>query len=881
MNESVLAELVNISEEAILIINQQGYIKFANNRAKQIFYPSLDLTERNIKNMLDPHTLTNIKEAVEELQDNYPETCFDIPDYEGLRSYVSKICVRKLPEVKYYLVTALGVTKKQQQSAYQLYKLLAENAYDINLMFAGDSIIYLSPSVYDFLGFRADAFKTMDDWYNLIHPDDDFEIRKQLSHPPGQHNAENVIIYRQQHSNGDFLWFEGKLKQEKREDGSVVNLLTSMDITQRKMAEEQIDRQKKFMEELFDTDPNLIYVKNAEGRIIYCNKAFADLLGLTREAVLEHPEGLLPFATEPNQNIQEIEAKVLEEGHDILIEEKVEDANNITNYFQTLKKPLRNYNGEVLLLSISTNINKIKYYQNERNKAMKAKEEFFSSMSHEIRTPMNAIIGLTDLLLKRNPRQDQAKLMQTLHFSSKNLLSLINDVLDFSKIEAGKVELESINFNLKDFIDNIYLSLKPRALSKNLTLGLKFDEQVPEIVRGDSVKLSQVLNNLVGNAIKFTEEGNVTLGVSLIEHIENGCRIQFSIKDTGIGIPEDKMQYIFDPFHQASNSISRKYGGTGLGLSIVKNLVELQNGKVNVKSKDGVGTTFSVILPFAYPDGQETEDILHEEDNSHSITKLNISVLYVEDVATNQYLIQEILNDWGIKVDLASDGYEAINKIKQFKYDLVLMDIQMPGMDGYETAVNIRTLDGEYFDTIPIIALTASSSEAVKKAIAQSGMQDFVQKPVNSSHLRRALIKYTALDDQDKLDLLEETSEQSGSIISSVDFEKTDKLFLNNIIRYQDFLKKTIEEFDVSKDELCYSIETRNLDQFRQVHHRMKSLIATLGLHDLASLIKGIKRQMKEAPEALKTEDEVQSLKQQVNHVKDNLTNKLSSLKWH
>ena len=321
----------------------------------------------------------------------------------------------------------------------------------------------------------------------------------------------SFYTYRQKHKNGLYRWFETKIRREFRDDESIVSIATSVDITQRKKAETELEQQKEFIEELFDTDPNLIFVRDGNGHMIYCNKAVADLVGISREEFLAQEKNIFPADEDNYQEYLEMENKVINYGQELLIEEQIADKNGIVNYFQTIKKPLHTRDGDVNLLNISTNINKIKYYERESQKLMKSKNEFFSAMSHEIRTPMNAIIGMTDLLLRRNPRKDQLKLLQTLNFSAKNLLTLINDILDFSKIEAGKVELEEINFNLKELLESVRISFKPKAMNKGLKIKLAVEPDVPEIIKGDSIKMGQLLNNLVGNAVKFTETGSVAI----------------------------------------------------------------------------------------------------------------------------------------------------------------------------------------------------------------------------------------------------------------------------------------------------------------------------------------------------------------------------------
>jgi PAS domain S-box-containing protein len=661
----------------------------------------------------------------------------------------------------------------------------------------------------------------------------------------------------------------------------MVEMATSVDITQRKKFEKELEMQKEFIEQLFDTDPNLIFVRDGNGRMIYCNKAVADLVGISREEFLNDDKNTFPAVDGQFQKYLEMEQKVINQGDELLLEEQIPDSNGIINYFQTIKKPLKTQGGDVNMLNISTNINKIKYYEKETQNVMKARNDFFSAMSHEIRTPMNAILGMTELLLKRKPRKDQAKLLNTLHFSSKNLLTLINDILDFSKIEAGKIELEEVNFNLKELVENVMISLRPKALDKDLKINVKILDSVPEVVNGDYIKLNQILNNLLSNAIKFTEKGYIEIGVKAIKKTAEGYELKFTIKDTGIGIDQEKINSIFDPFNQAAKSTPRIYGGTGLGLSIVKNLVEIQNGTIDLQSEMNVGSTFTVTLPFKKIDSGLPVNSLPTSKVSDFKWKMKLNVLYVEDVVTNQFLIEEILSDWGITVTMASDGFEALDLIKSKKYDLVLMDIQMPGIDGLETTKRIRAMDDDYFKNLPILALTASTTESTKDEIFLCGMQDYVLKPINVDDLRTKIVEVTNIVDEYQdmsiVDVKKVEKDQDTKIL----FENTDQLFLGNLVRYQEFLKMTIDEFKVNLDLLKVAIYDDDLMKYRQLRHRMKSIIATFGMSELIKLLGDIKTKMTEGQLTLKEKKEyVNILDYHINFLTDALSNKLASLKW-
>jgi signal transduction histidine kinase/CheY-like chemotaxis protein len=373
----------------------------------------------------------------------------------------------------------------------------------------------------------------------------------------------------------------------------------------------------------------------------------------------------------------------------------------------------------------------------ELAKSTKAKSEFLATMSHEIRTPMNAILGMTHLLKQDSPRKDQIEPINILDFSGKTLLSLIDDVLDFSKIEAGKIEFEEIEFELNKLVNVILESFKVTAKNKGIEIYSDIDADIPNNLIGDPARLTQILNNLVSNAIKFTEEGEVKIGVNILHDYGDEIRLQFAITDTGIGIEEERAETIFESFTQASQDTKRLFGGTGLGLTISKQLAELQGGAIAVESEEGVGSTFFVELTFGK--GDEIEEV--EKDVSEEGTKslIGLKVLLAEDNVVNQKVMQRFLERWNVEMKVVEDGVEALEALKEHNYDVILMDLQMPNMDGYEAAEHIRKLDDPYKRNIPIIALTAAALKEVREKVYAAGMTDFVTKPFNPADLEHKL----------------------------------------------------------------------------------------------------------------------------------------------
>lgn len=367
--------------------------------------------------------------------------------------------------------------------------------------------------------------------------------------------------------------------------------------------------------------------------------------------------------------------------------------------------------------------------------AAKTKANFLSTVTHELRTPLYAVTGLTNMLLEEDPKPEQMQHLKSLKFSGDYLLTFINDILQINKIEANKVELDPEIFNLKNKVENVIAALNNSAIDNNITIHFEYDKNLPEVFNGDQLKISQILINLIGNSIKFTKDGDIWVRVSSLGKNRKTYTVRLEVEDNGIGISEEKQQNMFESFSQGSVQINRKYGGTGLGLSIVKGLIDILNGKINMTSKLGEGTNFNVEFPL-----EETKESVKVSNNDFGkkLNKLdlsNVKILVVEDNKINQMITQKILNKMNLNSEVVDNGEEAVEMVRANSYDVVLMDIHMPGISGLEATKRIRSFDKEQ----TIFALTAVTLEDKMQEFDEAGFDDIISKPFKQEDFEKKL----------------------------------------------------------------------------------------------------------------------------------------------
>jgi PAS domain S-box-containing protein len=526
---------------------------------------------------------------------------------------------------------------------------------------------------------------------------------------------------------------------------------------QRSIAEKEIIENNSRLNAILESTKNLIYAVDKDLKLISFNSSFKEnvehllkLHGIVKSDISLHD---LPIAYDRKTSIIANVNRCLK-GEQFQVLEQVSFSNAVSEipWYETTFNPIINEHGEVTGVAIfSQDVTENKKFEYElleaRNAAIaaaKTKSEFLSNMSHEIRTPMNAIIGLSELLLEEGYTGSTLENLKSIKYSADNLLVIINDILDFSKIEAGKITFESIDFDIRHRMNELKRTFDYRAHEKGLEYEVKVEDEVPPALIGDPYRLNQILFNLVGNALKFTAKGRVTVHVSLEQHAGSIVYVRFNVIDSGIGIPKDKQDKIFESFTQANADTTRKYGGTGLGLAITKNLTLLQGGSIDLQSEVGNGTRFSVIIPYSLGHKEIIEDNQVNLNNIvHDLSKVNI--LLVEDNAMNQFVAKQFFKKWNNNVLVANNGAEAIEFLEQHdNIDIVLMDLQMPEMSGFQAAEIIRADHEKIKNTqIPIIALSADAFIETRRKVIEAGMNDFVTKPFKPEELYHKIIKYT------------------------------------------------------------------------------------------------------------------------------------------
>lgn len=533
-----------------------------------------------------------------------------------------------------------------------------------------------------------------------------------------------------------------------------------------------------------------------------------DGLEIIQEIQKDEELRLVPIIVLTSMDDPEVKSRALENGACDFLTKPIET----TDLFPRICNALR-------FREIQSNLHQAKTFAEASSKI---KGEFLAKMSHEIRTPINGIVGMTELVLESKLDDEQRDCLQTAKQCADHLMELISDILDFSKIESGKLVLESTKFQFREILGTTMSMFRVKACEKDITLRIEIAEDIPNYLVGDPVRVNQVVMNLVGNAIKFTEKGEVSVSVKLMDRDTEHVKLRFDIQDTGIGIPEETQEAIFDAFSQADDSTTRKFGGTGLGLAISSQLAEMMGGSISVKSQPGQGSTFTFIARFGianeHPPKKQLQHLRNQNSKFHSA-----KILLVEDNPFNQKVATRMLEKLTHEVHVANDGYEALESLKKEPYDLVFMDVQMPNLDGLETTRRIRRAEQESGHHIPVVALTAHAMAEDRQKCLDAGMDDYLSKPITIDSLRNAIVRILRKKNEQKPS---ENINQVTSPEKIVDEKRTLGHTGGDVETLHELIDIFLEDCPCRMSDLKNALDEQNADEVYRTIHSLKSQFA-------------------------------------------------------
>ncbi len=691
---------------------------------------------------------------------------------------------------------------------FKIMQASEDGVFDFNL---SDNSLYLSPNWKEMLGYKDDELKnSKETWISLVNPEDKAKIIRILENLESGSFPSFQTEYRMRCKGDSYKWVLASFILIHDDENKPFRILgTHKDVSERKEAETIVRENELKYKSIFIKNTAVILIYDTDtGDIIDANQSAIEYYGFDRDNLMDM--NIRDINIMSPQDIENEKYKAKEEKRTFInLKHKLKDGNirDVEVYNSKIRLKGRN-----LETSIVFDISKRKEIENELEKSKKIAEEanqikslYISNLSHEIRTPLNSIIGLAQLIIDENDlNPEQMENVKSIKFSSDHLLDVINEVLDFSKIEAGKLELEETEFDLIHLVKETSKTFGFKAKEKGIELKLSTDPGIPGVVIGDPARLKQILLNLLSNSVKFTYKGYVSTDVKILEMQDDQLKLRFSVSDTGRGIPEDQIPKLFESFTQATKDTSRVFGGTGLGLAICKKLTELQNGKIGVKSIEGMGSTFWVELPYKISEKPKLPDLGKPGGKLKNLK--GVKILLVEDDKMNQFVIAKLLKKWHAELSIAENGLQAIEILKKEEFDLVLMDLHMPELDGYEAALKIRDSNSSILKhDVPIIALTADVSPETRQKVKDSGMNDFITKPTNQESM----------------------------------FETINKVLIN---RKTEFIEKQVHKEDISENKAYNESELKQ---------HIKYALAGIFDDDLEGILALISRFLKEIPRAI------------------------------
>ncbi|QCR21532.1 CHASE3 domain-containing protein [Pontibacter sp. SGAir0037] len=635
------------------------------------------------------------------------------------------------------------------------------------------------------------------------------------------------------------------------------------DLNKRSKLEKELRENELRLKQFFEALPIGITVRDATGELYYANKGGKEILSrLFPNASINNLKQLLDYhkvfvsGTEEIYPVSKMPIMKALSG----ISTKVDDMEirNGDTRILLSETACPVYNGEDEIVFAIAAFEDITERKKAEKELVQAKEEaeasvlvkdrFLANMSHEIRTPMNAILGFTHLLQKSALDDEQKQFVHAIQSSGENLLTIINDILDFSKIQAGMMQIEQLPFDINSLLNSLKVLLKPKVVTKGLAFSVNCSKQIPTLLLGDPVRLTQILYNLIENAIKFTEKGAVLVNTKIYKEEGETIWLDIVIADSGVGIPADKLESIFERFNQATTATNREFGGTGLGLTIVRNLVELQQGEITVESTPGKGSLFTVRIPYKKATEEDIANYGAQVQMEESFASRQLHVLVTEDNTLNQKLALKVLKDMGFTTELAVNGAEAVELVRQQKhFDIILMDIQMPIMDGYEATRQIRS---ELKSEIPIMAMTAHAMSGEKEKCLALGMNDYISKPFHPKDLLQKIIRLTPKDTVDVQQAADEVQATEQETLQAV----CDLSYLQEMSGGDtDFIKEMMELFlqqvPAELENIRNAASKGNTQEIKLLAHKLKSSVTMLGVETMASRLKAMETTADTSPE--------------------------------
>lgn len=728
------------------------------------------------------------------------------------------------------------------------YRNLIENAGAVmyttdvhgNITFVNNKVAELTEYTLAELADRHYSFLIDPAWQEKVN---DFYIHQFRDRVPATY-----LEFRIRTKSGKEKWVE-QSAQLLLDEGSIKGFQCMVkDITEKKKVEKELNESENLRKQheyrlnaIMDNSTALIYIKDLQGRYVMVNKRFRTFFGVSDKEIL----GATDYDFNSGHladHFSQMDEQVILSRRPIETEELLDTPWGKRNLL-LLKFPLLAPDGILLGVSgIATDVTDKTELQKETiialqkaESAQQIQEQFLANMSHEIRTPMNGIQGMTRLLLQTKLTEEQKRFTNNISRSLHTLMVTVNNVLDFSKLRAGKLVLDNFVFNLPELLEELKKYFEQSLSNKQLSFLINLDKEIPGEVRGDAFRLKQILTNLIDNAVKFTNEGQIQLRLSLRSQNEKQARILFILSDTGIGIPKDRQQFVFESFAQASKHISSGYGGAGLGLTISKGLIEILGGKISVESEPGRGSVFSFELPF---DITETKELIPAQNDPATLLA-GKKILVVEDNPVNQRLIDFVLKKVNIEADMASNGKEAIALCeKNPGYELVIMDLQMPVMDGYEATQYIRE---KLQLQMPIIAMTATALKEDQERSQAVGMNDFMLKPFDFNDLYARLVgllHHTEIKEMKEAIAAEDNKDLYDLSLLE---ELGDPAALLEVLKM--FFENTPQEISL----LVAAAKENNQPELYRVAHKLKSAMSTIQSAKLTALLRSIETNAKNA----------------------------------